>query len=161
MTIADKQKSGCLGLLFPFLKPGQPKSGPVELPYRLRDEFLSAAEISFYKILVSIAGAQFTIQSKVRLADLFYVARPNENQSARNRIAQKHIDFVLCETTTMKPVCGIELDDSSHQRTDRQERDEFVEAACRAAGFPLFRFPAQRASNTNEIAAQLAKFIKA
>ena len=97
------------------------------LPYRVRDDFLSPAEFSFYKILSSLGGTKLTIQSKVRLADVFFVSRPNENMTYFSRIAQKHLDFLVCDSATMKPLLGIELDDSSHQRDDRQERDDFVE----------------------------------
>lgn len=137
-----KEKQGCLSLIFPFLRK---KDLPEELPYRTRDDFLSPAELSFYKVLSAALGARFTLQSKVRLADVFFVARPNENISYFNRIAQRHVDFLICDPATMKPLVGIELDDSSHQRERRQERDEFVDRVFESASLPLVRFPVQRA----------------
>ena len=104
------------------------------LPYLLRDDFLSPAEISFYHVLRQAVGERVTVCAKVRLADVFFVARPNENAAARNRIAAKHVDFLLCEPATMRPLAGIELDDASHARPDRQERDALVEKAFEAAG---------------------------
>lgn len=159
MAVSDK-KSGCLSIFFPFLKFFQ-KEETQALPYRLRDDFLSPAEFSFYKVLSSLLGGRWTIQSKVRLADVFFVARPNENIAFFNRIAQKHLDFLVCDTTSMKPALGIELDDSSHRRSNRQERDEFVENVCKAAGLPLLRVPVQREYNSREIAAQIAPILKA
>ncbi len=156
MTANTNEKPGCLSIFFPFLKK---KSVAKSLPYRLRDDFLSPAEFSFYKVLSSVVGTRLTIQSKVRLADVFFVARPNENVSYFNRIAQKHLDFLVCDSVTMKPLFGIELDDASHKRNDRQERDEFVESACKVAGLPLLRFPVQREYNSREIAAQIAPFV--
>jgi very-short-patch-repair endonuclease len=94
------------------------------------------------------------------LADIFFVARPNENVGFFNRITQKHLDFLVCDSVTMKPLLGIELDDSSHKRNNRQERDEFVESVCKVAGLPLLRLPVQREYNTREIAAQIAPFLK-
>lgn len=157
MTANTNEKSGCLSIFFPFLKK---KSASKSLPYRLRDDFLSPAEFSFYKVLSSLVGAQFTIQSKVRLADIFFVARPNENAGFFNKIAQKHLDFLVCDSLTMKPLFGVELDDSSHKRNDRQERDEFVESVCQVAGLPLLRVPVQREYNSREIAAQIAPLLK-
>jgi hypothetical protein len=156
MRANTNEKPGCLSIFFPFLKK---KSVSKPLPYRLRDDFLSPAEFSFYKVLSSLVGTQLTIQSKVRLADVFFVARPNENVSYFNRIAQKHLDFLVCDSVTMKPLFGIELDDASHKRNDRQERDEFVESVCKVAGLPLLRFPVQREYNSREIAAQIAPFV--
>jgi hypothetical protein len=116
---------------------------PDELPYRLRDDFLSAAEFSFYKVLAGAVGERAVICPKVNLADLFYVVRPNENQTYRNKIDRKHVDFVLCEPVTMRPRCAIELDDASHGRRDRQERDAFVDEVFEVAGLPLVRVPAK------------------
>ena len=159
MAVAN-EKPGCLSVIFPFLKRSQKETTSKALPYRLRDDFLSPAEFSFYKVLLSLVGARLTIQSKVRLADVFFVARPNENAGFFNRIAQKHLDFLVCDSVTMKPLFGIELDDSSHKRNDRQERDEFVENVCQVAGLPLLRVPVQREYNSREIAAQIAPLLK-
>jgi hypothetical protein len=159
MAHTDKN-SGCLSIFFPFLKFFQ-KEEAQALPYRLRDDFLSSAEFSFYKVLASLLGARWTVQSKVRLADIFFVARPNENIAFFNQIAQKHLDFLVCDSASMKPVFGIELDDSSHKRGSRQVRDEFVENVCKAASLPLLRVPVQREYNSREIAAQVVPILKA
>ena len=158
MAVA-KEKSGCLSVVFPFLKRSQKEATLKALPYRLRDDFLSPAEFSFYKVLSSLAGTRLTIQSKVRLADVFFVARPNENIAYFNRIAQKHLDFLVCDSVAMKPLFGVELDNSSHKRNDRQERDDFVESVCKVAGLPLLRLPVQREYNSRDIAAQIAPFV--
>lgn len=60
----------------------------------------------------------------------------------------------------MKPLFGLELDDTSHNRNDRQERDEFVESVCKAAGLPLLRLPVRREYNSREVAAQIAPFVR-
>lgn len=158
MTVA-KENQGCLSIIFPVLKRLQREATSKALPYRLRDDFLSPAEFSFYKVLSSLVGTRLTIQSKVRLADVFFVAHPNENIAYFNRIAQKHLDFLVCDSVTMKPLFGIELDDSSHKRNDRQERDEFVESVCKVAGLPLLRLPVQREYNSREVAAKIAPFV--
>lgn len=52
-------KSGCLGVFLPFLKRKEVKMS--KLPYRVRDDFLSPAELSFYKVSDSIVGARLVI----------------------------------------------------------------------------------------------------
>ncbi len=150
--------SGCLGIFLPFLKRKEPVQS--EFPYRFRDDFLSPAELSFYKVLESIVGTQLAIQLKVGLRDIFFVARPNENQSFRNRISQKHLDFLVCDSKTMKPLFGIELDDTSHKRSDRQERDAFVDKVFRTAKLPLLHFPVQHAYSRDEIVNKIAPLFK-
>lgn len=150
--------AGCLSIFLPFLKKKEPIQ--TELPYRVRDDFLSPAELSFYKVLESIVGNKLAIQSKVRLADIFFVARPNENMAYRAKISQKHLDFLVCDPKTMKPLFGIELDDASHKRADRQQRDQFVNQVFHAANLPLLRFPAQHTYTRDEIVSKISPIFK-
>lgn len=96
-------------------------------------------------------GSTFTICAKVSLADIFFVIRPNENMSAYNRINRKHVDFLICESREMKPLFAIELDDSSHNRSDRIERDAFVDEVFETAELPLIHIPVRASYNTNEL----------
>ena len=131
-----------------------------ELPYRKRDDFLSAAEFSFYRVLVAAVGNRAVVCPKVNLGDVFYVARRNENQSYRNKIDRKHVDFLICEPNTMRPCLGIELDDASHRRQDRQQRDEFVNRVFEAAGLPLLREPVRTSYNANELRSRVAPHLE-
>jgi predicted RNA-binding Zn-ribbon protein involved in translation (DUF1610 family) len=121
------------------------------LPFRLRDDFLSNSEHSFYLVIKSMMGTYFTICPKVSMSDIFYVIKPNENVSFYNKINRKHVDFLICDTETMKPRFAIELDDKSHNRHDRMERDEFVEELFETANLPLVRIPVRPTYNTNEL----------
>jgi hypothetical protein len=123
-----------------------------QLPYRQRDDFLSAAELSFCRVLTSVVGDSFVVCPKVNLADIFFVARPNENKAYRNKIDRKHVDFLLCTPATMKPILGVELDDGSHSRRDRQNRDQFVDQVFEAAGLPLLRVRAAAAYSPQNVA---------
>jgi hypothetical protein len=161
MTSTPENNSGCLTFFLNFFggnkqHPATP-AGP--LPYRLRDDFLSPAELSFYHVLSSVISVRGIISVKVRLADIFFVARPNENKGAYNAINQKHVDFLVCDPLTMKPLFAVELDDASHNRSDRKERDDFVDKAFQAASLPLWHIAAQREYNPRDIAAQIAPSI--
>ncbi|MBA2116724.1 DUF2726 domain-containing protein [Bremerella alba] len=150
--MTNSEPQGCLlAILQLFGISSGSKSDEHERPYRLRDDFLSAAELSFYRVLQSALGDQATISPKVNLADIFFVARPNENQGYRNKIDRKHVDFLICDPTSMKPLCGIELDDSSHARQDRKTRDEFVDRVFDVAGLPMVRIPANRGYSPQEL----------
>ena len=72
-----------------------------------------------------------------------------------NPIRSKHVDFVVCAPDTLKPLAAVELDDSSHGRSDRKDRDEFLGEAFEAAGLPLLRFTAKRHYKPGAIAADL------
>lgn len=157
MSAASTERPGCLGFLISKIRSllGFSSEKPAALPYRLRDDFLSPAELSFYRVLVPAAGPGVTVCPKVRLADVLFVTRPSENRSYLNRIIAKHIDFVLCDSSTMQPILVVELDDASHQRSRRQERDAFLDRAVAAAKLPILRVRAQQDYAVGALADQL------
>jgi hypothetical protein len=137
----QNENPGCLGRILALLGIG-PKSVPTEdLPYRLRDDFLSPAEHSFYLVLKGMMRDYLTVCPKVNLADIFFVAQPQKNYAARARIDRRHVDFLVCDPKTMRPQFGIELDDASHRRKNQIERDRFVGAVFARANLPLVRVP--------------------
>jgi hypothetical protein len=148
----ENEPQGCL---FAILKLfGIAPRGPVapSLPYRRKDYLLSKAERSFFGVLQQVVADQYLIFAMVRIADLVYIPRGTEKrQSHFNRIQSKHIDFVLCDKDAVRPLLAIELDDSSHKRKDRQDRDSFVDSALQAAGLPLLRVPARKAYNPDNL----------
>ena len=75
------------------------------------------------KFLNSAVDGRAVVCPKASLSEIFFVKRPNENISYRNKIDRKHVDFVLCSNDIMLPIAWVELDDSSYQRQGRIERD--------------------------------------
>jgi len=131
-----------------------------EFPYHLRDNFLSPAELNFLRVLRDVVGEQAVLCSKVGLGDLFWVKHrdPSRFRIYTNKIDRKHVDFVLCDPATMQPLVALELDDKSHKRPDRQERDAFVDQVFEVAGLPLLHIPARRGYRSEEITASLAPY---
>ena len=151
------EKRGCLAAALRLLAGVLPGREP--LPYKVRDHFLSPAEYVFYRVLLSVIRGRLVVCPKVRLGDLFHVTYSKHAVSHRNRINQKHVDFVLCDLDTMQPVAAIELDDSSHNLLSRRERDAFVEDVFKAAGLPLVRFRVRRRYDVGEITDALTPFL--
>jgi very-short-patch-repair endonuclease len=131
-------------------------------PYVLIPNFLSPAEHNFFSVLRTTVGDQAVISLKSGLGDLFEARSkdPSEFRIYRNKIDRKHVDFLLCEPKTVRPLVGIELDDKSHQRSDRQARDEFVEHVFQAAGLPLLRIPVRASYSVTELGKQLQPYLK-
>lgn len=123
-----------------------------EYPYFL-SRFLSPAEISFYHVLRNGVSEWAVICPKVRLGDIFYAKTGDRGKTTgyRNRIDRKHIDFLLCDPKTMVPILGIELDDKSHQRKDRQARDNLVNNVFKAAKLPLARIPVKYSYDVKKV----------
>ena len=143
-------------------KDAHKSNGSVDYPYLVRDDFLSPAELSFYLVLKSVISETALICTKVSLGDLFYAKSGDHsrNRSYTNKIDRKHVDFLLCDPRTVRPLFGIELDDKSHQRADRQERDEFVQNVFSAARLPLVRIPVKHAYSVTELKLLLQPYLK-
>jgi very-short-patch-repair endonuclease len=151
------EREGCLGLLKRLFGHDEQPPTDTALPYRVRDDFLSPAERSFYGVLTDVVAGLYVVCPKVNVADLLYVVNRRANIAYLNKIDRKHVDFVLCEPGPMRPVAAVELDDSSHQRRDRQERDEFLDQAFQAAGFPVIHFAARTGYNAAAVSEEITR----
>lgn len=100
---------------------------------------LTKSEYAFYTILEDKCDyADLIICPKVRLEDFINVRNIREKQSYRGRIKSRHVDFLICDRQ-MNPLCGIELDDSSHNSWKAQKADNFKNELYRAIGLTLYR----------------------
>lgn len=159
---ADQVVDFIVDLLAGEGKGERASASSAEFPYHLRDHFLSPAELSFCTVLRTAINGRAALCSKVALGDLFYVKKGDDTSHWRvytNKIDRKHVDFLLCDPTTMRPLVGIELDDSSHERPDRQTRDTFVDGVFAAAKLPLLHIPVTRAYVTAEVEMQIAPYL--
>jgi very-short-patch-repair endonuclease len=80
-------------------------------------------------------------------------------QANFNRVKSKHIDFVICDAA-LCPIIAVELDDSSHQRAERQARDRDVDRILQIASLPILRVPVRRTYDDDEIEKQLLAKIR-
>lgn len=127
--------------------------------YYLRKAIFTPAERSFLGVLDSLVDQDIRVFGKVRLEDIFGVQKGLDRAArtaARNRINRKHVDFLLVRASDLTPICGIELDDSSHEEDDRKERDQFVDAVFASGGIPLLHFTAAKAYNPTDVAAKIS-----
>ncbi len=127
-------------------------SAPRRLPYIKRESLITKAELKFYRVLKQSVAGDWEIFAMVRIADLVRVKQGTRKyRSWLNKILAKHIDFVLCDPATLQPVCAIELDDRSHDRPERQDRDALVNAIFSSAEFPLLRIRLRKEYDVKDI----------
>ena len=127
-------------------------STPAKLPYRARGQLVTKSELRFYKSLYKAVQDDWEIFAMVRIADLLRVEKgEKQHRKWLNKILAKYIDFVLCDPGSLEPICCIELDDPSHNKQSRIERDIFVNDAFESAGLPLLRIPTQSSYRSREI----------
>jgi hypothetical protein len=125
----------------------------VTVDYRSKVYLMSKTERSFFSALQEQLDGKFVVFSKVRLADIVKPVSVDGPSwwTAFHQLSSKHIDFVICDPSSLALVCCIELDDASHERDDRKGRDGFVDATLAAAGIPFLRFAASKGISSHEI----------
>ena len=145
-------------ILLKFIESARGKGKPY--PYTKREALFTPAERSFLSVLEQSVGAEYRIMGKVRLGDIVAVEKRlagDKSRTAGNKINQKHVDFVLCDPQTLAIVLVVELDDRSHERPDRRDRDIFVDGALAAADIPIAHIPAQRHYSMSDVRRRISE----
>lgn len=91
-----------------------------------------------YKKLQPLAASLgLVICPKVRLLDILEPRKGEKDyKSLFWKIQAKHVDFLVCDQDLhIKGV--VELDDSSHDRKDRKDRDSFVDEILQSVGYKV------------------------
>lgn len=141
-----------IALVFSTLKRG--KARTLDLPYEIKKQLFTPAERSFYGVLNQAVGDNAVVFGKVRVADVLSPSKGLDRstwQRAFNRISAKHFDYVICSPDSLSVLSVIELDDKSHSKNRRSERDQLINDACAAAQLTLHRFNARATYNISEI----------
>ena len=132
-------------------KPIRTKELDERLPYRLREQFMSTPELALLRTLREMVGTRYIICPKVALNDVFYIVRPNENVHFFNKIFRKHVDFLLCDPNSLKPVIGVELV-KPVSRNETRDADQFMENLFISAGLPLVHVPSSDRYSQQDVA---------
>ena len=97
---------------------------------------LTQNEWQEFKKLREIAETKgYMICPKVRLLDIIEPIKGHRKyKTLFYKVQAKHVDFVICDQNVhIKAI--LELDDSTHKREDRQERDKFVDEILQSVGY--------------------------
>ena len=69
------------------------------------------------------------------------------------------IDYMIVDSVSYEPLLLIELNDASHNRADRAERDRKVAEICAAANMPLVTFTLAESKNPVEVKKRIFKYL--
>jgi hypothetical protein len=145
-----------LAIIGRFLRPKRPAASP----YTLHVSVFSPAEAEFLRVLDRAVGQRYRIFGKIRVADVIALRKdldPRSYRVAFSRIGAKHFDFVLCSRWDFSVVGVIELNDSSHLRQKRAQRDVFLIDVCNAIGLPILIVRARRRYSAFKLRAVIAR----
>lgn len=104
--------------------------------YERKGTILTRPEYNFLQVLRSIAPNKYEVVPQTALS---VVIDKRTNTSYRNDLFRV-CDYCFVDCDTFEPLLLVELNDRSHLRADRQERDAKVAAICADAGLPLVTF---------------------
>ncbi|MFA5353652.1 MAG: DUF2726 domain-containing protein [Thermodesulfovibrionales bacterium] len=142
LVVLKKRRGGVTGEVWPFYAK----------------KVLSQPEqVLYFRLLQALPN--HIILSQVQLSRLLGVKKGNSYQAWYNRINRMSADFVVCNKDS-SVVAVVELDDSTHQREDRQVADAKKNKALDSAGIPVIRWQAKALPDTGAIQAAILKDFK-
>lgn len=115
--------------------------------YEKVDYLLTKNELKFYRILKQVTNKLgYSIFCQVALYEIV----KSKDYKDFNKIKSKSIDFVITQENCKIVLC-IELDDASHQKEKRIERDNFLNKLFKDLDIKLLRIPVQNFYNMEEL----------
>lgn len=123
--------------------------------YERRAIMMSRPEYNFLLVLRGISPEKYEVVPQVALVT---VIDKKTNNAFRNELFRV-CDYCFVDKETFEPLLLVELNDRSHLRADRQERDAKVAAICKNAGLPLVTFWMDGDLSFNTVKRTVAKAI--
>lgn len=150
-----------VAVILVFKNRNQSKDKKWSYQYKRKDFFMSRAEHECYNTLMLAVGNDYYVFPQVHLPTIVGSRDVGKNwYGAFRHINGKSVDFVLCDKAYIAPKLVIELDDHSHERADRQERDKEVERILAGANLPLLRLENHGSFNPDELGQKINQLIK-
>ena len=126
--------------------------------YKPKRYVISLVELNFYNVLFEIAKElDLILFSQVSLYNI--IETKYNNQTAFNKIRSKTIDFVLVDKKNCRIKLCIELDDNTHNRYYRIERDKFINKLFKDLEINLIRFKASNYYNKDALKKRIEESI--
>ena len=139
---------------------GGDDTAPQHAPYlyQRKQWFMTKNEHDVFDAIQAAAGNEYYLFPQVKLDKIFdWKSNGKDSVYAMRHINQKSVDFLLCDKTYINPRLAIELDDSTHEREDRRERDSQVDRIFNSANFPLLRIHYSDIANQIELKEKILK----
>ncbi|MCF6276918.1 MAG: DUF2726 domain-containing protein [Candidatus Magasanikbacteria bacterium] len=144
-----------LGILFYFFKDKISiflQEEEKTLPFKRKDFLLNIPERQFFERLQSIIPTEYIVFPQIVLSNIVKVSSSRKDfWTYQNKINRKTIDFVIFEKQYLKPIIAIEYNGKTHNRSDRQKRDEFVNRVLELVGIKSLHIKHQKNINFEEV----------
>ena len=127
--------------------------------YTSKKYIMTQTELTFFRNLKIITDElNLLIFPQVNLERI--IQTKNSNNSDRNRIKSRSIDYTIVNNKNCKIIACIELDDYTHNRESVKKNDEFKDLIFKQTNIPLLRIRVSNDYNLEEIEKILQDLIK-
>lgn len=141
-TISEPKESSAVSETEENSEQNKPAELDLHNAYQKKWLFSYNEKDAFWKLKKIAEEKGYLVFAKVRLIDLVEPTQGNPKyKTFFYKVQAKHVDFVLCDQKLVARIV-IELDDSSHEKADRAERDIFVDTILRNNGYKVIRVKA-------------------
>ena len=117
--------------------------------------YLTQTEIRYFEVILSVLGNDYLVYPQVNLAA---VLDKKGGSNGRTELF-RNADFGVF-TKEFELLALIEINDASHLRKDRMERDKKVAKICRSAGVPIITFWTKDKLVPEKIARELHRYLR-
>lgn len=129
--------------------------------YRARRSVMTRREEWFFRVLQEALGRDYLIFPQIHISSLLDERIKGQNwAAARGQTNGKSVDYVIVDARTLAVFCAVELDDPTHDRPERVERDRQVEAMFADAGVPLARFREPEGMDPRDIRERIMRTVR-
>lgn len=128
--------------------------------YQGKTHIMTKREENFFLLLCDIFRDKCYIIPQVHLSALLeHRIKGQSWKGAFSHINGKSVDYVLLRSRDLSVLCAVELDDSTHDKVERMERDREVGWMLGLADIPLVRLRTPENMSKQEIVDAFAKII--
>lgn len=139
-----------LGLLVKLLNDKNLNNNDNNIKYLIKQNPMTDTEIKFIRELKKITDINnLIILPQVQLQSIFHTIN-NKDITSFNKIKSKSIDFAIVDNNYNYKLF-IELDDYTHNRKNRMQRDQFINELFKTYNLKLKRIKVQNNYNIEDL----------
>lgn len=127
-----------------------------EYLYKSKKTLISKSEQEYYLAIKSSLPEGYWAFPQVNLASF---VEKTDNSRFHNELF-RNVDFLITDSN-YSPLIIVEINDQTHNNSDRKERDLKVKHICEEAGIPILKFWTSYGVNPNYIKEKIDETIKA
>lgn len=121
--------------------------------YVLKESLMTYTELEYFRIIDGVIGNRYIVLPQINLASVI-----DKVSSGYRTELFRNVDFGVFDYN-YKPLLLIEINDNTHFRKDRKERDKKVGEIAKKAGIRLVTFWTKDGLDNKKIAKELSRYL--